>query len=179
MRSLVLDQATVKTGFAIVDDEVDQFLNYGVRGKLVKHGRITALASLPLVDRINSMRDDLLALIRQYQVREIVAEDTRFIVQRSANTSHAMAGALMVVQDVAKKTGLPLYYQAPSHIKSVFTGYGNADKEQVIEAVTCIWRIPRSQVLDDNHADALAGAYVWLYEGEAVREKQKAKARKC
>lgn len=172
MRSLVLDQATIKTGFAVVDDDVDQFLNYGVRGRLIEHGRIMAPASMPVIDRMTTLRTDILHLIQKFKVQELVAEDTRYVRQPSAATNQAMASALVMVQDAARQSGLPLYYQAPSHIKSVFTGYGNADKEQIIEAVTCIWRIPRAKIKDDNHADALAAAYVWLYEGNEVRARQ-------
>lgn len=172
MRSLVLDQATVKTGFAVIDDESPALIDFGVQGKLIEHGIITAPAKTGLTDRLAIIKADIRTIIKQFKIQELVVEDTRFIRQISANTNHAMACALSICQEIARESGLPIYYQHPKTIKAVFTGYGDADKKQMISAVACLWRISIYRIKDDNHADALAAAYVWLGRGAEVRAKQ-------
>lgn len=169
MRSLVLDQATEKLGYAIVEEDPSTPISFGVYGRLIQHGRIIAPAGARLIDRLNVIRADLRALIQKYKPNELVIENTMFFRQQSGQTNHAMAAIFQLCKDMAEVHGLAFYTQHPNTIKLKMTGDGRADKEKVKEAVSRCWGIPIYKLRDDNHSDALAGAYIWLVMGEELR----------
>jgi Holliday junction resolvasome RuvABC endonuclease subunit len=173
-RSLVVDQSTTCTGFAIIEHDPEAEVSYGTMGRLIQHGRLK-LKGKEALPRMIELRADLLALCKEFAIDEIVYEQTAAIMQRSAATNEAMAGAVIAVKHTAKELSLPCYSQNPSTIKKRFTGSGKADKEAIMAAVVTNWGIPRGKILDDNHADSLAGAYVWLNMADEIRVKTKEK----
>lgn len=170
MRSLILDQSTTTVGFALVEGDPNTPVSFGVTGRLITHGRITTPAKAGLVDRLGIIKADLGIIIRRYHpVNEMVIENTTF-VQRSGSTSNAMGAIFILCRELAHKYSLAFYTQNPSTVKKRVTGDGKADKEAVIEAVMHLWGMTRCKIKDDNHADALAAAYVWLYSAEEIRK---------
>lgn len=175
-RSLVLDQSTTTVGAAVVEDDPSTTIYPGFTGRLLWHGRIKTPAKASLVDRLSIIRADIQSIINSYKPDELVVENTTFI-QRSGATSNAMGAIYVTCQELAKNNGMAFYSQNPSTIKKHLTGDGGADKEAVIEAVCKFWGMYRSRIIDDNHADALGGAFVWLYRGDEVRAAKKEKKR--
>lgn len=178
MISLVLDQSTRAVGFAVLDTDKPMVTERGIlTGSLLQHGVITTRASSHLMDRLNVIRADIGELIRAYAVEEIVIENTGFFSQTGgrAHNASVLAAVNALIRDLAKERKLPLYKQSPNTIKKEATGYGGADKEDVKGAVCILWEIARHNLIDDNHADALAGAYTWLHRGPGVRATTKEK----
>lgn len=167
MRALVLDQSTTTVGWAVVEEDPHREVSFGVFGRLLGHGRINTPPSHDLLSRLAVIKADLLELVNQFKPQEMVTENTTFITQRSGQTANAMAAIHMVCQEVAKTKQLATYSQNPSTIKKRLTGNGSATKEAIISQVKTVWGLP--VVLDDNHADALGAAYVWLGRAEEVR----------
>lgn len=182
LRSLVIDQSTTTCGFAVVVEDASTPISFGVFGRLLTHGIITTPAKAPMIDRLNVIRADVQSLITSYRPDELVCENTMFFRQRSGQANAAMAAVYALVQDMAKAAGMAFYSQNPATIKLRATGHGNATKQEMIAAVCHLWGMQPSQIRDDNHADALAGAYVWLYRADEVRrshaQKQAQKGRK-
>lgn len=178
MRSLVIDQATQNLGYAVVEDDPNFPVSFGVCGRLIQHGCIIAPVSPKLIDRLNVILADIRGIIRKYQVQEMVIEDTMFFRQRGGKTNHAMAAIFQMCRGVAAEHFIPIYYQNPNTIKLKMTGSGKATKEMVKEAVIRNWGIPGFRIQDDNHSDALAGAYVWLGRGDEKREKKSKKGKR-
>ena len=178
-RAMVLDQAAEKIGFAVIDDDPNTPVSFGVNGRLKNHGVVRAPKQYTLTERLEILKADIRQLINYYQPDEIVCEQTYYIQQRSAATSHAMAAILQVCKDLAHEHGLDFFTQHPATIKKLFTGKGNAAKEEMKSRVGIVWGLPSFRILDDNHADALAAAYVWLYQAEKIRKKQGKRALKA
>ena len=61
------------------------------------------------------------------------------------------------------KNNLPLIEWTPPQVKQAVTGYGKADKKQVIYMVTKLLHLPEPPTPDDT-ADALAVAIASLYK---------------
>lgn len=179
MRTLVLDQSSSCTGFALVEDDPTVPVKYGAYGRILHHGRITTPSKYGLLDRLNILRADLENLLDgHYPVDEIVMENTQFS-QRSSDGAGATGAVIRVIKDLAKKRGLAVYFQHPTTVKKCASGKGNADKDEMISAARDLWELPNYKIKDHNHADALCGAFVWLVMGDEIRAKSEAKNRRA
>lgn len=178
-RSLIIDQASYVCGYAIVEDDPSCYVSYGITGRLIQHGVIRLRKSASLFHRLDILEADIKALHKRYKFDEIVMEDTLHFVERSVQAKVAMGAVYQKIIEIAQKLGLPKpYTQNPKSIKKDVTGNGDATKDDVKEAVARMWGMNRWQLIDDNHADALAGALRWLVLGDQIREKRKEKKRK-
>jgi Holliday junction resolvasome RuvABC endonuclease subunit len=174
-RSLVVDQSTTCTGWAIVEHDPYAEVSYGTCGKLIAHGVMKSKHAAPIA-RMSELHQDIIDAYKHYGgFDEIVYEDTAPMKQRSEVTNEAMAGAIISIKNATQDLGVKLYKQNPSTIKKRFTGNGHADKEAIMAAVVTNWGIPRKDIKDDNHADSLAAAYVWLNMADELRAKAKEK----
>ena len=120
--------------------------------KLDDFGVIKTKAKTPLGDRLSTIYDDLHVLIDEIKP-DLVAVEKLFFYRMSHTITVAQArGVLMLVLGQAK---LPYVEFTPPEIKKALTGYGNAPKIEVQEAVArelSLDFIPRP----DDAADALA-----------------------
>ncbi len=149
-RILGLDPGLATLGFSIVQCQLDNdpvmtALDYGV---------ITTPAKQPVGDRLCMIYDDLHALIKQWQPDQVAIE--KFFFYRMGNTI-LVAQARGVVMLVLAQHHLPLLEFTPAQIKQALTGYGNADKHEVQQAVArelLLETLPKP----DDAADAIAVA---------------------
>jgi crossover junction endodeoxyribonuclease RuvC len=128
-----------------VDEKTPQLLDFGI---------IQTPPKTPLGDRLCTIYEDLTTVIEQVQP-DLVALEKLFFY-RMGNVI-LVAQARGVVTLVVAQQKLPLVEFTPAQIKQALTGYGNADKKAVQEAVA------RELELDtipkpDDAADALAVA---------------------
>lgn len=124
-------------------------------------GIIKTEAKIPLGDRFCTIYNDLHTLIDETNP-DLVAVEKLFFYRMSHTINVAQArGVLMLV---VSQAGLPCVEFAPPEIKKALTGYGNAAKIEVQEAVA------RELSLDyiphpDDAADALAIAITaWFHQ---------------
>jgi len=149
-RILGLDPGLASLGFSIVQCEPENAtvmtaLDYGV---------ITTPAKQPIGDRLCMIYDDLHALIKQWQPDQVAIE--KFFFYRMGNTI-MVAQARGVVLIVLAQYHLHLMEFTPAQIKQALTGYGNADKHEVQQAVArelALESLPKP----DDAADAIAVA---------------------
>ncbi|MGF1492929.1 MAG: crossover junction endodeoxyribonuclease RuvC [Microcoleaceae cyanobacterium] len=133
---------------------------------LIDFGVITTPKGHDLGQRLCTIYDDLHTLMEQFQPDLAVVEKLFFY--RMGNTffvAHAR-GILMLVLAQFK---IPLVEFTPAQIKQALTGYGNAQKQQVQEAVARelnLDTIPRP----DDAADALAVALTGWFDPEVVEQ---------
>lgn len=116
------------------------------------YGVIQTPANTPTGDRLNMIYTDLHELLEQLKP-DLVAIEKLFFY-RMGNTI-AVAQARGVVMLVLAQFQLPLVEFTPAQIKQALTGYGNADKFAVQQAVAHelnLAAIPKP----DDAADALA-----------------------
>ncbi|MBQ5502711.1 MAG: crossover junction endodeoxyribonuclease RuvC, partial [Selenomonas sp.] len=99
-------------------------------------------------------------LIKEYKPDVMGVEKLFF--NRNVTTAIPVGQARGVVLLAAAKNNLPLVERTPMQIKQDVTGYGKADKKQVIYMVTKLLHLPEPPKPDDT-ADALAIAICTTY----------------
>lgn len=129
--------------------------------QLLDFGVIKTPAGTDLGKRLCTIYDDLHTLMEQHEP-DLVAIEKLFFYRMSSTITVAQArGVLMLV---LAQHDLPMVEFTPAQIKQALTGYGNADKREVQEAVARelnLERIPKP----DDAADALAVALTaWFYQ---------------
>jgi crossover junction endodeoxyribonuclease RuvC len=127
------------------NDETPQMLDFGI---------IQTPAKTDMGERLCMIYDDLSTIIEQVQP-DLVALEKLFFY-RMGNVI-LVAQARGVITLVIAQHKLPLVEFTPAQIKQALTGYGNADKQAVQEAVLrelALATIPKP----DDAADALAVA---------------------
>jgi crossover junction endodeoxyribonuclease RuvC len=126
---------------------------------VVDFGVIETPAKTPVGDRLCTIYTDLHSLLNQFKPDLVVIE--KFFFYRMGNTI-LVAQARGVVMLVLAQHSLPYIEFTPAQVKQALTGYGNADKSEVQEAVARelgLDRIPRPDDAADGLALALAAWY--------------------
>ena len=166
IKILGLDPGIAILGFGTVichqPNRVDRNLNLV---KLEDFGVIKTKAKTSFGDRLCTIYDDLHTLIEEIQP-DLVAVEKLFFYRMSHTITVAQArGVLMLVLG---QTNLPYVEFTPPEIKKALTGYGNAPKIEVQEAVArelSLNFIPRP----DDAADALAIALTaWFHKSSGL-----------
>lgn len=141
MRILALDIAT-KTGWAMGDNDVP-----AAGGILV-----TAKGKMSAENDARRYHEFATFLSTFLCVDAIAWEQVRRHVGTQA--AHVYGGLLAIAKAHAYKCMLAMLPVGVGEIKKFATGKGNAKKEDVIDAMSK--RYPSIEIVDDNHADALA-----------------------
>ncbi|WP_017325180.1 crossover junction endodeoxyribonuclease RuvC [Synechococcus sp. PCC 7336] len=153
VRILGIDPGMGTMGFGIVDAWEE-----GDRLEMVECGVISTPGKTPVGDRLQVLYDDLATLIDCYQPNWVGLEKLFFY--RMGNTI-LVAQARGVILLALARCQLPPQEFTPAQVKKALTGYGNAQKQAVQEAVARELRLDRLPRPDDA-ADGLAIALtVW------------------
>lgn len=146
MRILGIDPGFATVGFGLVEAERGQV-------HMVTYGAITTPAGLPLSRRLYQIGTDMEDLISQLKPDVISIEELFF--NTNITTGIAVAHGRGVILYAAEKCGIPLYEYTPSQVKLAVTGYGKAEKRQVMEMTKRLLKL-KSVPRPDDAADALA-----------------------
>jgi crossover junction endodeoxyribonuclease RuvC len=148
---LGLDPGLAILGFGVIETPTTQATTAS-GARVVDFGVIETPANTPVGDRLCTIYDDLHSLLTQVKPSLVVIE--KFFFYRMGNTI-LVAQARGVVMLVLAQHQLPFVEFTPAQVKQALTGYGNADKADVQQAVArelALDHIPRP----DDAADALA-----------------------
>ena len=115
--------------------------------------RLTTPAGLPLSKRLLQISMDMEELIVQTKPDVISIEELFF--NNNITTGIAVAHGRGVILCAAEKCGIPLFEYTPSQVKLAVTGYGKAQKLQVMDMTKRILKL-RAVPRPDDAADALA-----------------------
>lgn len=162
IHALFVDQSTTTCGYAAIRLGTADVRLKVATVDLLGHGRITTPPRAGLVGRINIIAADITHLLERYQINELVVEDTQHLNTQYQGT-HGSQAVLYKLRELAEARGIPLYKLHPSTIKKQMTGSGKASKDEVQLAVELAWEMEPKHIKDNNHADALAGAWVWSH----------------
>lgn len=146
MRILGIDPGYAIVGYGIV--EYDRF-----RFQTIGHGAITTKAGTPFGERLKAIYDDMTTLLKQYRPDALSIEKLFF--NTNTTTAIDVAEARGVILLAAQQCGVPVFEYTPLQVKSSITGYGKADKRQVMEMVKSFLGLSAVPKPDDT-ADALA-----------------------
>ena len=146
MRILGIDPGFATIGFGLVEAERGQV-------HMVTYGAITTPAGLPLSRRLYQIGTDMEDLISQLKPDVISIEELFF--NTNITTGIAVAHGRGVLLYSAEKCGIPLYEYTPGQVKLAVTGYGKAEKRQVMDMTRRFLHMEKMPRPDDA-ADAIA-----------------------
>lgn len=146
MRILGIDPGYAIVGYGIVDFD-------GFRFNTVGYGAITTPAHTPFPDRLKAIYEDMLTIIDKYKPDHLSIEKLYFNTNTTTAIDVAQARGVIVL--AAANRGVEIYEYTPLQVKSSITGYGKAEKHQVMEMVKSFLSLAAVPKPDDT-ADALA-----------------------
>lgn len=165
MRILGIDPGYATIGYGIIDYSHGRFSVAGF-------GAITTKAGLPFEIRLRDIYDDMNTVIEKYKPDDMSIEKLYF--NTNTTTAIDVAEARGVILLAAYSGGVKIAEYTPLQVKQSITGYGKAEKRQVMEMVKGFLGLERVPKPDDT-ADALAlavchanysgSAYSRLYKG--------------
>jgi|WetSurSiteA1Bulk_404760.scaffolds.fasta_scaffold50840_1 crossover junction endodeoxyribonuclease RuvC len=152
MRVLGIDPSLRSTGFGIVEEDSGRLVP-------VAYGVIKPTAKLPLHLKLAEIKTELEELIRTYGPAEAAIENPFYAQNmKTALLLGQVRGAVLVA---VAATGCGLAEYSALEIKKAVTGYGQADKEQVLTMVRALLGLDDDRVPLDA-SDALAAAICHL-----------------
>ena len=157
----------IDPGYAIIGWGVIRY----ERGRYipVDFGAITTKAGMPFADRLEQIYRELSLLLTTYQPDAVAIEKLYF--QNNQKTAIEVAEARGVILLALHEGGVPLYEYTPLQVKSAVTGFGQAQKPQVMEMTRRLLRLQQVPKPDDT-ADALAIAICHAQMGGTALKRQ-------
>lgn len=125
----------------------------GVRFNTIGYGAITTNAGTPFPERLKAIYDDMKSVIDKYKPDCMSIEKLYF--NTNTTTAIDVAEARGVILLAAKEKSLGIFEYTPLQVKQSITGYGKAEKHQVMEMVKNLLLLSSVPKPDDT-ADALA-----------------------
>ncbi|MBE9033903.1 crossover junction endodeoxyribonuclease RuvC [aff. Roholtiella sp. LEGE 12411] len=159
-RILGLDPGLAILGFGAITCTQSSTKVQQTTVNMLDFGVIRTSADAEMGQRLCTLFDDLHALIEELQP-DLVAIEKLFFYRMSSTILVAQARGVLIL--VLGQRRLPYVEFTPAQIKQALTGYGNADKSEVQEAVAReldLDEIPKP----DDASDALAVALTALYQ---------------
>ncbi len=161
MKILGIDPGYAIIGWGVIRYERGRYLP-------VDFGAITTPADMPFNRRLEVIYDELTALLTQHTPEAVAVEKLYF--QNNQKTAIDVAQARGVTMLAIHKQGVPVYEYTPLQVKSAVTGFGQAQKPQVMEMTKRLLRLKAVPKPDDT-ADALAIAICHAqYGGTALKQ---------
>ncbi len=158
MRILGIDPGYAIVGYGAVDFTHNRFT-------VLQFGAITTKAGIPFEDRLSEIYEDMSILIKRVSPEAIAIE--RLYFNTNTTTAIDVAQARGVILLAAKQNGVPVFEYTPLQVKSAVTGYGKAEKNQVMEMTRSILGLDKVPKPDDT-ADALAIAICHAHTGGSL-----------
>lgn len=146
MRILGIDPGYAIVGFGIVDYDAAHF-------KTIAYGAVTTSADMDFCDRLIDIYKDISDIIKKYAPDCISIE--RLYFNTNTKTAIDVAQARGVILLAARQAGISVNEYTPLQVKQSITGYGKAEKRQVMEMVKSLLQLKKIPKPDDT-ADALA-----------------------
>ena len=158
MRILGIDPGYAIVGYGIVDYAKNRFATVG-------YGAVTTKAKTPFETRLADIYNDILSIIDKYNPDELAIEKLYFNTNTTTAIDVAQARGVIVL--AAHQKGLKISEYTPLQVKQAVTGYGRAEKHQVMEMIKSILSLKAVPKPDDT-ADALALAICHGHYSDSV-----------
>lgn len=148
-----IDPGYDRLGIALVQKETVG------KEKLLFSDCLTSNRQSPFPERLKSIGLGIETLIKKYQPDYLVIE--KLFVTNNQKTAMMVGEVRGMIMYISAKASIPLLEYTPLEIKSTITGYGKADKNQVILMVKNLIQINK-EILHDDEFDAIAIALTAL-----------------
>jgi crossover junction endodeoxyribonuclease RuvC len=152
MRVLGIDPSVQSTGYGVIEYSGNSY-------SVLEYGEIKPSRQLLFLHKINMIRNRLEEIIRTHKPEEVAIENPFYAQNiKTAITLGQVRGAVLVA--VASQN-CPLHEYSALEIKKAVTGYGRADKDQVITMIKILLDL-QGEAMGSDAADALAAAFCHL-----------------
>lgn len=148
MTVMGIDPGYAIIGYGIVEHKCNKLIP-------VAFGAVTTKAGVEFTSRLNKIYDDIYEIMEKYKPEAISIEKLFF--NTNTTTAIDVAQARGVILLAAKKNNIPVFEYTPLQVKQAVTGYGKAEKAQVMELTRRLLGLEKTPKPDDT-ADALAMA---------------------
>lgn len=141
----------IDPGYAIVGYGVVSY--NGNRFSPIEYGAITTRSKTLFTTRLEQIFNGVTEIISKYNIDALSIEKLYF--NTNTTTAIDVAQARGVILLAAQLKGVKVFEYTPLQVKQSVTGYGRAEKKQVMEMVRqvlCLKSVPKP----DDTADALA-----------------------
>ena len=146
MTILGIDPGIAIVGWGVVTGENGRFAP-------VEYGAITTGPESPVEDRLEVVYSELDAIIKRCRPDAVSVEELFW--NTNQKTGIIVAEARGVILLAARRNNVPIFEYTPLQVKQSVTGYGRAEKKQVIALVAMMLSLEKPPKPDDT-ADALA-----------------------
>lgn len=148
MRILGIDPGFERLGVAILEKNKNDKKEQVVFSECFKTS-----SKLEFAERLRLIGEEVRKVIKEYKP-EVLAIETLFL-NTNQKTVMRVAEARGVVIYESSQAGLRVFEASPPQIKIATTGYGRANKEQMIKMVKILVDIEKNKTSDDE-LDAIA-----------------------
>lgn len=153
----------IDPGYAIVGYGLVHYKNNHF--STVDYGAITTPAGIEFTTRLEMIYNSLLEIISRYHPDAMSIEKLFF--NSNTTTAIAVAEARGVILLAAKKCNVPVFEYTPLQVKQAVTGYGKAEKRQIMEMTRILLGLDKIPKPDDT-ADALAVAICHAHSSGSI-----------
>jgi len=158
MRVLGVDCGSEATGYGLIESD-------GRRHRPLAVGTIRSNARMPFPERLNRIHQTLTALLLEYHPDCVAIEDVFYA--RNVRSALKLGHVRGVVMQAAAALDISVAEYAPLAVKSAVTGYGKAEKPQVLHMVKILLNLSEDPDSLDA-SDALAVAICHVHHGTSV-----------
>ena len=146
MTILGIDPGYAIIGYGVIKHNSGKFA-------VIEYGAVTTKAGNPFTSRLLRIFEGINEVIKRTTPDAVSIEKLFF--NTNTTTAIDVAQARGVILLAAKLNNIPVYEYTPLQVKSAVTGYGRAEKKQVMEMIKSLLRLEKIPKPDDT-ADALA-----------------------
>jgi len=143
---LGIDPGTARCGLGVIEKK-------GSALKVVSYGLIESDKDRPQAERLEVVFVEVTRAIKKHKP-DVVAVEKLFF-SRNVKTAMSVGEARGVILLCAQLAGVEIREYSPMEVKMALTGYGMADKNQVLQMTKAILKMKETPKPDDV-ADALA-----------------------
>jgi crossover junction endodeoxyribonuclease RuvC len=158
---LSIDPGIEKVGYAYFDKKV----NGRTTITYLSSGLITTPRTDSHQDRIHTLYNALKALVVKNKPDMIVFEELFF--SKNVKTAIKVSQAQGIILLLASQENIPTQHLTPPQIKSIITGYGNADKKAIQKMLPLLLK-QEMTFKEDDQSDAVACGLAYCYLNERL-----------
>lgn len=157
----------IDPGYAIVGYGIVKYQNN--RFTPLEYGAVTTKAGLEFSQRLDKIYRDVFDIMQKHKPDALSIEKLFF--NTNTTTAIDVAQARGVILLAAHQNGIPIFEYTPLQVKQSVTGYGKAEKPQVMELTRRLLGLEKCPKPDDT-ADALAMAICHCHSASSLIFKQ-------
>lgn len=147
MRILGIDPGFERVGIAVLEKTTSK------KEQVLYSTCFKTSASLDFSKRLSLIGDEIKKIIKKYKP-EILSIETLFFTTNQKTVMHVAEARGVVIYECAKAQ-MKIFEASPPQIKIATTGYGKANKDQIIKMVKLLVDIDNTKKSDDE-LDAIA-----------------------